>query len=481
MGKQSAKLFDKPLERVLLSTITLNNQALSEAISILKPSDFSDNHSREIFKAILKCAESGMVPDMPTIYSTMQDMSATPETLDVLYGLAKTPSSINYPEIILKIKNYSELRFLSSFIEEQKESLQSPGADAEKIISNLQLLARRQTTTKKSSVISFDDLMSMDFPEQKFLIPGILPEGVSLLAAKPKAGKSWLGLDLCVSLAIGGRVLGQCVDMRNTMLLALEDSQRRLHSRIQKQSQGERLSLPNCHFDTAWPTGADGLIKLENECRARHTQFFVIDTYGRFSPARDNNDYSEHTAMMAGIKNFATDNNVSVLLIHHTKKGDDVADFTDRALGSIGITGGVDSILILERKRGQNDGILSLTGRDCEEQELGVKFDTMTCRWSVTGPAAEVTESRERSEIIEVLKKSNAPMSPKDIAERLDRKVGNVKFLLSKMLEDGQIIKPYRGEYKALPIKNTNLTICNNLSNSANFTNFEDIKELDFE
>jgi hypothetical protein len=41
-----------------------------------------------------------------------------------------------------------------------------------------------------------DQLMAAHFPEPKWAVPGILAEGVNVLAGPPKVGKSWLSLGL---------------------------------------------------------------------------------------------------------------------------------------------------------------------------------------------------------------------------------------------------------------------------------------------
>ena len=53
------------------------------------------------------------------------------------------------------------------------------------------------------------ELTSWELPEARWAVPGILPEGVSLLVGKPKLGKSWLALGLCVATASGGAALGK--------------------------------------------------------------------------------------------------------------------------------------------------------------------------------------------------------------------------------------------------------------------------------
>ncbi|MDP2815826.1 MAG: AAA family ATPase, partial [Rectinemataceae bacterium] len=49
------------------------------------------------------------------------------------------------------------------------------------------------------------DLAKMVFPEPKWAVPGLLPEGLTILAGRPKRGKSWMGLGLALAVASGGK------------------------------------------------------------------------------------------------------------------------------------------------------------------------------------------------------------------------------------------------------------------------------------
>ena len=65
------------------------------------------------------------------------------------------------------------------------------------------------------------------------MIQQILPEGLTLLAGKPKRGKSWLALDIALAIASGGTVLGRRCDPGPVLYLALEDNPRRLKKRLE--------------------------------------------------------------------------------------------------------------------------------------------------------------------------------------------------------------------------------------------------------
>ena len=47
-----------------------------------------------------------------------------------------------------------------------------------------------------------------EMPEQKWAVEGILPEGLTLLAGKPKLGKSMLSLCIAAAIGEGGIALG---------------------------------------------------------------------------------------------------------------------------------------------------------------------------------------------------------------------------------------------------------------------------------
>jgi hypothetical protein len=87
-----------------------------------------------------------------------------------------------------------------------------------------------------------DRLMAATFPEPRWAVPGILLEGVSLLAGPPKVGKSWLSLGLGVGIAAGWTVLGEITVQAGPVLyLALEDTLRRLS----RSSEREPRRMPS--------------------------------------------------------------------------------------------------------------------------------------------------------------------------------------------------------------------------------------------
>jgi len=71
-------------------------------------------------------------------------------------------------------------------------------------------------------------LQEKTFPPIQWIVEDIIPEGLTLFCGKPKLGKSFAALDLCVAVAEGSQFLGNLCDQGNALYLALEDNQRRL-------------------------------------------------------------------------------------------------------------------------------------------------------------------------------------------------------------------------------------------------------------
>src|SRR5262249_45271254 len=87
----------------------------------------------------------------------------------------------------------------------------------------------------KIKPLSAEAIMGMSFSPIKYVVPGIIVEGLTLLAGKPKVGKSWLLLHAAIAVARGGFTLGaiHCAE-GDWLYAALEDNPRRLQSRMTK-------------------------------------------------------------------------------------------------------------------------------------------------------------------------------------------------------------------------------------------------------
>jgi AAA domain len=99
--------------------------------------------------------------------------------------------------------------------------------------------------TWATHAIRASDLQGKAFEPLRYVLPGLIPEGATLLVSRPKLGKSWLALDLCIAIAADRAALGSLQPaVGDVLYLALEDGERRLQRRM-------ATLLPNAN---AWPS-----------------------------------------------------------------------------------------------------------------------------------------------------------------------------------------------------------------------------------
>jgi len=99
-----------------------------------------------------------------------------------------------------------------------------------------------------SRIFTAAELVAEELQPVRWVVRGLLPEGVTLLAGKPKLGKSWLALGLGVAVASGGVALGtKPVDRGDVLYLALEDNPQRLQGAPREDVDGRSCARALAH------------------------------------------------------------------------------------------------------------------------------------------------------------------------------------------------------------------------------------------
>jgi len=305
------------------------------------------------------------------------------------------------------------------------------------------LMARRTSWTAP-------ELLATEFPPARWAVPGIVAEGVTVLAGAPKVGKSWLGLGLAVAVATGGRALGKAeVEAGDVLYLGLEDTARRLQARLRKvlgrSPAPGRLTVAN----ECPPLGAGGQERittwLEGHPEAR---LIVIDVFARIrgQATPRASAYESDYAPMAAIKLIADSYGIGILVLHHTRKAA-AEDFLDTVSGTQGVAGAADAILVLARVRGHADAVLSVTGRDIEEAEYALSFAADLGAWQLLdGPAEDYTLGDTRARILGYLREVGGA-TPKQVAEALGLEHATAKQTCYRMSRDNQLDTDGQGFY----------------------------------
>lgn len=233
---------------------------------------------------------------------------------------------------------------------------------------------------KELKMYSSEYIMNTPMKPIEYCVDGLISQGLFILAGAPKVGKSWLALDMCLSIAKGEKVLGKETSCGHVVYLSLEDSLIRLQNRLYELTDEPS---DNLNFAIMAESISNGLPEQIEYCRKRFDDLKIvfIDTLQMVrneSESSYSSDYKELSVMKA----LADKLGIAIVLVHHTRKCSDSDPF-NMISGSTGLSGCVDgSMVLIESKRGSRKAKLYCVGRDIENQEINVVFESS--RWKVS-------------------------------------------------------------------------------------------------
>ncbi len=294
------------------------------------------------------------------------------------------------------------------------------------------------------------DLLELDLPPLRWIVPDLLPEGTTVLAAPPKVGKSCLVYQIAVEVAIGGDLFGRRVTPGSVLYLALEDGQRRGQDRLRAALDGR--TMPRGRLEVRWGARCigEGLEEDLVSWLDAHPDAVLValDTMQRVRPGSDGrrNAYEVDVEHLGRLQQLFRDRRVALVIVHHANKaGSD--DFLASVSGTYGITGSADTIIVIRRKRLETFGTLLVTGRDVPDAELPARFDGMT--WH-EAPASLPAASFERAEVYRVIA-SSGPIFPAAIAAQLGLGRTSVQNMVTRLVTDGAVVRTPKGYGAAAP------------------------------
>jgi AAA domain-containing protein/winged helix-turn-helix DNA-binding protein len=294
-------------------------------------------------------------------------------------------------------------------------------------------------------------LQAVRFPAPRWAVPGLLSEGLNLLAGAPKVRKSWLALSIAADIANGDDALDAIpVEQGPVLYLALEDTGRRLQRRRRQQIAAHGKPAPLLTLETECPvmtSGGDAVLVdwLDNH---RDARLVIVDTYERMRGATDPgaSAYAADYQAAGRFKTIADHYSVPILLIHHTRK-QAADDWQSLVSGTHGLTGAADATMVLERARGEHEGVLHVTGRDVEEADYALQFDPHAGRWSkLDGPADDLLLN-DTQRLISRLIRDYPGKTPAAIAEALEMPAATIRQACKRMADKGALTKSAGGQY----------------------------------
>jgi AAA domain len=219
----------------------------------------------------------------------------------------------------------------------------------------------------------------------RWVMDGLLPlPGLSVIAGRPKIGKSTAARDLALSVALGTRWLGGSTIGALVWYISLMEEPKEAiqrHFRRIGANGAERIDV----FARASP---DPLRDLQRSLAEREPPvLIIINTLQRFLRA-DLGGYAATIRLFDPIIQLARDCDTHLLFCHHARKHGRGAD---AVLGSTGIPASVDTVISLD----QHDEIHTISGT----QRSGLAFPATVLRLNDDAGRLELGESRDEYDV----------------------------------------------------------------------------------
>ena len=217
-------------------------------------------------------------------------------------------------------------------------------------------------------VVRAADLDETD-PRRAWLVEPLWPRaGVGIIGGAPKCCKSWLALDLALSVASGTPCLGRfaVAEAGDVLLYMAEDSGAVVRLRLAGLCRHRGLDLAELpiHVITAQVLRLDlevDQLRLAETVRRHAPRLLLLDPFVRLHRIDENNS-GDVSALLAYLRALQREHDVAIVVVHHARKNSAPGSAPGQGLrGSGDFHAWGDSNLYLRRAHG--DLVLSIEHR----------------------------------------------------------------------------------------------------------------------
>ncbi len=164
-----------------------------------------------------------------------------------------------------------------------------------------------------------DDLLSMNTPDEVWIVDKLIPQGITLFTGAPRSCKTFIMQDMALAVIQGKPFLGH-FDTTQTNILIIDEENNKALAKKRFSSLGAPAGLP-IHISSLRNVKIDKPERMEETleyCKENQISLVIIDSLVRMHSA-DENSASGMSQALQGL-NILKRNGISVILIHHHRK-----------------------------------------------------------------------------------------------------------------------------------------------------------------
>jgi hypothetical protein len=297
----------------------------------------------------------------------------------------------------------------------------------------------------------------------RWLVPGLIANGLTILGGTPKSGKSYLAYALAMAVGVYGQWVQHWeVERGSVLFISLEDDEDDTRQRLAELDPALTLSANQMHFihglDKVPPFDA-GLVPWLLEAIQQYTpRLVVIDPlsylYALSKRGGGGDLFSETRQMLFPLRWLGKTHQCAIVALdHRRKRSRDDTNVFDTLHGSIAKQAIADALLMVERDDEQiTMGALVRRGKDATHT-LNMQFRDGRCWLTYTGESSTTTNYHDfRQQVYTCLMQYRIPMTIKEIMVELGvpetRQIyNNVAQICLRGVKAKELEKTTRGAY----------------------------------
>jgi len=299
-------------------------------------------------------------------------------------------------------------------------------------------------------------------PQTQWLVEQLWTEqAVGILGGEPKCGKSFLALDVAVSVASGAACLRRFPVRRSgpVLLFPAEDSLAVVRQRLEGIAAAAQvgfaslpvqvITAPSLRLDTA--TDRE---RLSHTVQQQRPLLLILDPLIRLHRV-DENDATQIAALLSYLRELQRKFQLAVLLVHHARKDSQSSRPGQALRGSSELHGWGDSNLYLRRQGSQ----LTLS----TEHRAAPSQDHIPLQLTETGSALalQVVDRSSvqlkdpltpRERVRQALAQLQEPIPVQQLQKLCGIRTAKVCSALAELATQGEVIRDTRGYQLKLPL-----------------------------
>ena len=300
--------------------------------------------------------------------------------------------------------------------------------------------------------------LAAERPEQRWLIePLWAASGVGVLGGLPKCCKSWLGLEMAVSVASGTPCLGAypTAERGPVLLYMAEDADVVVRERLEALCRHRGVDLASLDLFVITvdrlridlPAEQERLRKTVDRIRPR---MLLLDPLVRLHSI-DENHAGDVSALLAYLRGLQRQLDTAIVLVHHARKSGSNGQPGQALRGSGDIHAWGDSNLYLRRKDSQL--VLTIEHRAAPSPDpITLELQGTDTPHLAVVSGADVTRQRAADldqAVVDLLDAAPGPMTRTAIRDQLRTRNARIGRALSALEHQGAIRRSPRGWHLA--------------------------------